>query len=130
MDPKSLFSSFAVSNPSEALSALTRYFSVRSASERSSEATSVGLYPDCDSAVIEDPAFYQLLDNAVDIIYKPAETKFMKLCKNAGVKVCNGLGMLLYQGVDAYELWNGVQVDDDLCDKIYDLMKEKTKVDE
>ena len=94
------------------------------------QATSVGLYPDCDSVVIEDPAFYQLLDNAVDIIYKPAETKFMKLCKKAGVKVCNGLGMLLYQGVDAYELWNGVRVDEDLCDKIYDLMKEKTKVDE
>ena len=54
----------------------------------------------------------------------------MKLCKKAGVKVCNGLGMLLYQGVDAYELWNGVRVDEDLCDKIYDLMKEKTKVDE
>jgi len=94
------------------------------------QATSVGLYPECDSVVIEDPAFYQLLDNAVDIIYKPAETKFMKLCKKAGVKVCNGLGMLLYQGVDAYELWNGVRVDEDLCDKIYDLMKEKTKVDE
>ena len=54
----------------------------------------------------------------------------MKLCKNAGVKVCNGLGMLLYQGIDAYELWNGVHIDDGLCDEIYKLMKEKTKVEE
>lgn len=94
------------------------------------QSTSVGLYPDCDSAVIEEPSFYEKLDAAVDIIYKPAETKFMKLCKNAGVKVCNGLGMLLYQGIDAYELWNGVHIDDGLCDEIYKLMKEKTKVEE
>lgn len=94
------------------------------------QGTSVGLYPNSDDVVIADEAFYQKLETAVDIIYKPAETKFMKLCKQAGVKVCNGLGMLLYQGVDAYELWNGVHVEDVLCDKIHELMKEETKVEE
>lgn len=94
------------------------------------QGTSVGLHPNSDAVVIEDEKFYQMLDTAVDIIYKPAETKFMKLCKSAGVKVCNGLGMLLYQGVDAYELWNNTKVDDALCDKIYGRMKEETKVEE
>ena len=94
------------------------------------QGTSVGLYPNCDSAVIEDAVFYEKLDAAVDIIYKPAETKFMKLCKSAGIKVCNGLGMLLYQGIDAYELWNGEHIDDVLCDEIYKMMREKTKVEE
>lgn len=95
------------------------------------QCTSVGLHPHNDQVVIEDPAFYQMIDEAVDIIYKPANTRFMQLCKAAGVtKVCNGLGMLLYQGIDAYELWNQVHVEDALCDRIYELMKEKTKVEE
>lgn len=94
------------------------------------QGTSVGLYPDCGAAVIEDPAFYGLVDEAVDLIYKPAKTRFMELCENAGAKACNGLKMLLYQGVIAYELWNGVQVDDGLANEIYERMKEATRVEE
>lgn len=94
------------------------------------QGTSVGLYPDCDSAVIEDPAFYELVDVAVDLIYKPAKTRFMKLCEAAGAKAYNGLKMLLYQGIIAYELWNRVQVDEKLAGEIYELMKEATKIEE
>lgn len=94
------------------------------------QGTSVGLHPNADAAVIEDAAFYDLIDVGVDLIYKPAETKFMKLCKQAGAKAYNGLKMLLYQGVIAYELWNDVQVDDALTDKIYEMLKEATKVEE
>lgn len=93
------------------------------------QGTSVGLYPDCDAAVIEDPSFYNLVDVAVDLIYKPAKTRFMTLCESAGAKAYNGLKMLLYQGVIAYELWNGVRVEDDLAQEIYELMKEATKVE-
>lgn len=93
------------------------------------QGTSVGLYPNCGVSVIEDPEFYELVDVAVDLIYKPAKTRFMELCEKAGAKACNGLKMLLYQGVIAYELWNNVQVDDELADEIYELMKEATKVE-
>lgn len=92
------------------------------------QGTSVGLYPDCDKAVIEEPDFYELVDVAVDLIYKPADTRFMTLCKKAGAKAYNGLKMLLYQGVIAYELWNRVQVDESLCMEIYEKMKEAVRV--
>lgn len=92
------------------------------------QGTSVGLYPDCDKAVIEEPDFYKLVDVAVDLIYKPADTKFMTLCREAGAKAYNGLKMLLYQGVIAYELWNRVQVEESLCQEIYEKMKEAVKV--
>ena len=92
------------------------------------QGTSVGLYPDCDKAVIEEPDFYDLVDVAVDLIYKPADTKFMTLCREAGARAYNGLKMLLYQGVIAYELWNRVQVDESLCMEIYEKMKEAVKV--
>jgi shikimate dehydrogenase len=44
---------------------------------------------------------------AYDMIYRPAETPFLKLAKAAGCRTANGLGMLLYQGARALELWSG-----------------------
>ena len=48
----------------------------------------------------------------------------MKKASKAGARSFNGLRMLLYQGVTAYELWNDVKVGDISCDKIYDLMED------
>lgn len=42
-----------------------------------------------------------------DLIYNPTETKLLKIAKEKGAKVSNGLGMLLYQGAAAFELWTG-----------------------
>ena len=38
-----------------------------------------------------------------DLIYNPAETKLISLAKKYGLNCSNGLGMLLYQGVFAFE---------------------------
>lgn len=75
-----------------------RYFAIQS--------TSVGMHPNVDAAPIEDPAFYEKIEEAVDCVYTPSETKFMKYVKEAGGRAINGLNMLLYQGVIAYELWH------------------------
>lgn len=110
--------------------ALTDYATLPKQKYLCVQGTSVGLHPDADAAVIEATDFYEMIDVGVDLIYKPAETKFMKLCKQAGANAYNGLKMLLYQGIIAYELWNKVQVPDELADEIYELMKEATKVEE
>lgn len=89
------------------------------------QTTSVGLHPNCDKAVIEDVSFYKKVEKAVDIIYNPEETRFMKLVSEQGGEVCNGLTMLLYQGVKAYELWNDVVVDEQICQRLKQLLKEK-----
>lgn len=44
---------------------------------------------------------------AYDMIYRPAETPFLAAAKVAGCRVANGVGMLLYQGVKALEIWTG-----------------------
>lgn len=67
------------------------------------QTTSVGMYPRSEDILIDDPEFYEKLHTAIDIIYTPAETSFMKMA--AGAKTMNGLAMLLYQGVAAFELW-------------------------
>ena len=44
---------------------------------------------------------------AYDMIYRPAETPFLREAARAGVTTANGLGMLLYQGAKALEIWSG-----------------------
>jgi shikimate dehydrogenase len=44
-----------------------------------------------------------------DLVYNPPETKFLKAAKEKGAKRLSGLGMLLYQGVIAFEIWTGVK---------------------
>ncbi|WP_024864434.1 shikimate dehydrogenase [Butyrivibrio sp. FCS014] len=86
------------------------------------QCTSVGLFPDVNSAVIEDEEFYRHVHAALDVVYKPLETKFLKLAAAAGAKTFSGLKMLLYQGIDAYEFWNAdrdVKISKDQADRIY-----------
>lgn len=40
-----------------------------------------------------------------DLIYNPKETKLLRIAKQKGAKISNGLGMLLYQGALSFELW-------------------------
>lgn len=89
------------------------------------QTTNVGMHPDTDRAVIDDPAFYELADTAYDLIYTPFTTKFMKHAADCGAKTYNGLRMLLYQGVCAFELWNRVAVPEELSEEIYRLLKKE-----
>lgn len=44
-----------------------------------------------------------------DMIYRPAETPLLRAAKAGGCRAANGLGMLLYQGTKALEIWTGKQ---------------------
>lgn len=89
------------------------------------QATNVGMYPNIDEAIITDAGFYKTIDIAYDIIFNPAITKFMALAKEQDKKAFNGLKMLLFQGIIAYEYWNQVSVTDDAAEKVYDAMLEE-----
>ena len=68
-------------------------------------ATSLGLRAD-DPLPWDEEAFSIRNTRAVyDMIYRPAETKLLALAKAAGCRTSNGLGMLLYQGAAALEIW-------------------------
>ena len=76
------------------------------------QCTSAGLHPDTGSAPVYDEDFYKKIDRAVDIIYNPAETEFMKRVRAAGGRAENGLDMLLYQAAESFSLFNKVSVSD------------------
>ncbi len=81
------------------------------------QCTSVGLAPNDDESPIMDEGFFDLVDSVVDIIYRPAETKFMKLAKEHGARVFNGLDMLLYQAIESYRLFTGHEVSEKAIDE-------------
>ena len=83
------------------------------------QATSVGMHPDVERAVIEEEDFYKMVEVGYDLVYNPANTKFMQLVKAAGGRAYNGAKMLLYQGIIAYELWNQTVVSDELAEEVY-----------
>ena len=43
---------------------------------------------------------------AYDLIYNPAETVFLKNCKEKGAIIINGLSMLQLQAEKAWDIWN------------------------
>ena len=87
------------------------------------QTTNVGMYPHTEAAVIEDPAFYTHVHTGYDLIFNPAKTRFMELVEEAGGLAYNGLKMLLYQGIIAYELWNDVQISEEAAKKVYDRLR-------
>lgn len=102
---------------------ITEYRKIPEGEYLAVQSTSVGMHPNVDAAAIEDPAFYRKIRTGVDIVYNPMETKFMKLVKAAGGRAVNGLDMLLYQGIIAYELWNPDHpVDEDTAKEAKELM--------
>ena len=57
-----------------------------------------------------------------DVIYQPFETAFLKWARSQGNQSINGLGMLLYQAAEAFELWTGKEMP---TDQIWELLKQK-----
>jgi len=73
-------------------------------------ATSVGMKPDLEAMPIGDCSIIRPDLAVFDVIYTPRETKFLKEARIRGAKTANGLGMLLYQGATAFELWTGQEM--------------------
>jgi shikimate dehydrogenase len=69
-------------------------------------ATSLGLKPNDALPFSKTDFSLERAATVFDMIYRPAETPLLGLAKQAGCRVANGLGMLLYQGVKALEIWS------------------------
>ncbi len=52
-----------------------------------------------------DLNLFHKIENVVDIIYSPTKTKLIRQAQKLGIPNINGLGMLLYQGCEAFKFW-------------------------
>lgn len=77
------------------------------------QTTSIGMYPNTNESPVSNN-FYNNLEWAVDLIYNPKETKFLSGARENGVKTLNGIGMLFFQAVKAYEIWHGISIPEDV----------------
>jgi shikimate dehydrogenase len=73
-------------------------------------ATGVGMKPLEQQTPIQDFSIIRPDLAVYDVIYTPRETEFLKQARLRGAKTANGLGMLLYQGAAAFELWTGQEM--------------------
>lgn len=87
------------------------------------QTTSIGMHPYEDQMVITEDLCAKI-QVAVDIIYNPKETLFLKVAKKKGAKVVNGLEMLFYQGIKAFEIWAEEELPRDLQKNLLEELKE------
>lgn len=86
--------------------------------------TSAGMEPQLDTLPIDAIEEIDNLDfinentAVVDMIYNPEETKFLRMARERGAKTVNGLGMLIYQGLIAYELFTGEKLPQDMAQRV------------
>ncbi|NLC69398.1 MAG: shikimate dehydrogenase [Clostridiaceae bacterium] len=83
-------------------------------------ATSVGMYPDVNKTPLDFPFSFLPRQVLYDVIYNPGKTRFLEEGEKQGIKVVNGLGMLIYQGIMAYEIWMGIKVPDEITRRLFE----------
>jgi shikimate dehydrogenase len=68
-------------------------------------ATSLGMWPDTDAVPWPDEVAIPGHLTVCDLVYNPQETLFLTRARAASAEIVYGLGMLVYQGAAAFEMW-------------------------
>lgn len=85
--------------------------------------TPCGMYPDIDKTPVSVDIIKKY-HTAIDLIYNPEQTMFLKHAATAGLKAVNGLYMLVGQAAAAQEIWNNVRLGKEDIDKVYNKISE------
>lgn len=89
------------------------------------QTTSLGMHPKVKESPVQNHTFFSAVKVAVDLIYNPGKTKFLQMAQSNHCTIINGLGMLLYQAVQAFEIWNEVKVPPDVVEQVRELLSER-----
>lgn len=83
--------------------------------------TSAGMSPNINERPLEGYPEFSSNQAVYDVIYNPGKTRFLEDASKCGCKIANGLGMLFYQGIYAYEIWMGIKLPEDMLKELYGL---------
>lgn len=72
--------------------------------------TGIGMKPLEGKSLIPDESFLSADLVVCDTIYSPLYTKLLEQAQNVGAQTVTGLGMMLWQGAKAFELWTGQEM--------------------
>ena len=70
-------------------------------------ATAVGMWPSQEDTPWPEELPMPAHWTVFDLVYNPLETGLLRRARRAGAKTIDGLGMLVWQGALAFELWTG-----------------------
>lgn len=73
-------------------------------------ATGVGMKPLEDQSLVPDASWLRPELIVSDVVYIPRKTKLLEMAESVGCKTINGLGMMLWQGAAAFEIWTGYEM--------------------
>ena len=80
-------------------------------------ATPIGMKPTDPSLVNEELLHSHMM--VYDLIYNPARTKLLAMAAARGARPVNGLKMLFYQGVLAFQHWAEIQLPEKVKDRMW-----------
>ncbi|MDW8800432.1 shikimate dehydrogenase [Clostridium sp. A1-XYC3] len=86
--------------------------------------TPCGMYPEVECCPVNQESLSRF-SVAVDLIYNPDQTIFLKKSEELGLKTVNGLYMLVAQAVAAQEIWQGVAIAEETTEEIYKEIRSK-----
>lgn len=78
------------------------------------QTTPLGMTPHTEEMPPVDAAMIKPSAVVYDLIYTPAETRFLREARARGCETINGETMLVAQGAEAFSLWTGVRPDMEL----------------
>lgn len=70
--------------------------------------TPIGMYPNVDQEPLLKAGMMH--ENLIvnDLVYNPLKTGLLKEAEKAGAKTISGIKMLIYQGMESFRIWTGV----------------------
>jgi len=72
------------------------------------QSTSLGMLHGPDEAATPIPSeLFRRWQVALDLVYVPERTPFLKAAEQAGAVAVGGLAMLVHQGAESFRLWTG-----------------------
>lgn len=87
-----------------------RFYAEIADSDIFTNATRVGMKPMDDQSLIEDMGAFHKNLVVSDVVYNPRKTKLLADAEAAGCRTIPGIGMLLWQGVEAFHLYTGMDM--------------------
>lgn len=81
--------------------------------------TPCGMYPKIEYSPI-NKSILSKFSSAIDLIYNPKETIFLKEARSFGAKTVNGMYMLVAQAVASQEIWQKTKISEETVKHIYE----------
>lgn len=81
--------------------------------------TSLGLHPNIEGCPLDENLQLKKNQLVYDVIYKPEKTRLLRIAESFGCITANGLGMLICQGIEAYEIWMDMKIPQKALEQVF-----------